>query len=215
MKAISQHRSLMVECLVVFGGIPLTIAIIKPHSWIYLVLWGLALLAWRAMVRHHNYDFRADWNGAALTRAVIIPIVQRFVPCALGMLAFTWFMIPEQVFSLPRDRPFVWVMVMILYPLLSVVPQEILFRSYFLRRYAKWLPPSMLFIASALAFGWVHIVLRNWVAVVFSMIGGLFFADTYRKTGSLAAICFEHALYGCYLFTIGMGYYFYHGQAVH
>ena len=44
--------------------------------------------------------------------------------------------------------------------------------------------------------------------------GGLFFADTYAKTRSLAAVYFEHALYGCYLFTIGLGFYFYHGNAV-
>ncbi|MEQ1789763.1 MAG: hypothetical protein ABL857_04905 [Rickettsiales bacterium] len=25
----------------------------------------------------------------------------------------------------------------------------------------------------------------------------------------------EHALYGCMIFTLGLGYYFYHGQAVH
>jgi hypothetical protein len=49
------------------------------------------------------------------------------------------------------------------------------------------------------------------VAVVFSMIGGYFFATTYTRHKSLAAAFIEHSLYGCYLFTIGLGYYFYHG----
>jgi len=128
-------------------------------------------------------------------------------------------------------------MVMLLYPPLSALPQEIIFRSYFFCRFRSLfitddphpspLPDreraakgkaqageGVLIVASALAFGWVHIVLQNWVAVAFSFAGGLLFGDTYQRTHSLAATCLEHALYGCTLFTFGLGFYFYHGMAV-
>jgi len=39
----------------------------------------------------------------------------------------------------------------------------------------------------------------------------LLFAARYAETGSLATSSFEHALYGCWLFTVGLGQYFYHG----
>jgi membrane protease YdiL (CAAX protease family) len=129
------------------------------------------------------------------------------------LLAFTAFMIPDHLFSL-LQKPDRWVMVIFLYPVLSALPQEIIFRSFIFRRFAPLFTPTQLSIASALAFGWAHIILMNWVAVVFSFLGGLLFTDTYRKTRSLAAVCFEHALYGCYIFTIGLGFYFYHGNAV-
>ncbi|NBX02998.1 MAG: CPBP family intramembrane metalloprotease [Alphaproteobacteria bacterium] len=210
---LPSRRLLITELVINFGAVPLAIALWKPHSWIYIVLWIFAALCWRILHRHGTF-FRMEWNFPALTHAVIARMLLRFIPCALAMVVFTAWMIPDHLFSLPRERPRVWVMVMILYPLLSVVPQEIIFRSYFLKRFQPLFSPAVLPVASAMLFGWVHIVLLNWVAVVFSTIGGYFFADTYSKTKSLACASFEHALYGCTLFTIGLGYYFYHGQAV-
>ena len=180
----------------------------------YATLWVAMGLCLRWLQRH-NYHFKTDWNAAGLNRANIKAIFLRYLPFAAFLWLFTWLVIPEHLFSLPRERPLVWVLVMILYPLLSVVPQEIIFRSFFFRRYAPWLQSEKaMIIASALAFGWLHIILQNWVAITFSAFGGLLFADTYRKKHSLALVCFEHALYGCTLFTLGLGYYFYHGQAV-
>jgi len=66
-------------------------------------------------------------------------------------------------------------------------------------------------IASGLAFALMHIVFRNVLAVMLTLAGGLLFAARYAETGSLATSCFEHALYGCWLFTVGLGQYFYHG----
>jgi hypothetical protein len=45
----------------------------------------------------------------------------------------------------------------------------------------------------------------------FACAGGLLFAARYAETNSLFTSSFEHALYGCWLFTIGLDPYFYHG----
>jgi membrane protease YdiL (CAAX protease family) len=66
-------------------------------------------------------------------------------------------------------------------------------------------------LASAVVFAFLHIVFRNWLAVALTFVGGLLFAASYAETGSLATSSFEHALYGCWLFTVGLGQYFYHG----
>jgi membrane protease YdiL (CAAX protease family) len=66
-------------------------------------------------------------------------------------------------------------------------------------------------LASACAFAFLHIIFRNWLAVALTFGGGLLFAARYAETGSLATSSFEHALYGCWLFTVGLGQYFYHG----
>lgn len=66
--------------------------------------------------------------------------------------------------------------------------------------------------ASALAFGWMHLVYGNLVAIGLTLAGGWYFADTYAKTGSLRLATLEHALYGNLLFTIGLGGFFSHSE---
>lgn len=203
------------EFMIIYVAVPLALAIIRPHSWIYTVLWFFALLAWRMLRQHYQISWREEWNMAALNKAELRRILKRFLPFAVALTFFTWIKIPQQLFLLPAQKPLVWVGVLVLYPLLSVFPQEIIYRSYYFRRYQNWPhDATQRFVLNCLVFGWVHIVLHNWVAVVFSTIGSAMFTQTYLRTRSLAAVCFEHALYGCYVFTVGLGYYFYHGMAV-
>ena len=49
------------------------------------------------------------------------------------------------------------------------------------------------------------------LAVALCVIGGWLFADTYSRTRSLWLASAEHALYGCLVFTVGLGRYFYGG----
>lgn len=205
----------MWQCFLIFGVLPLVISILKPRSWIYILLWLFTLQAWWTACRKHGYDLQADWNPSALDKATVKRILLRFLPFAAFLLFFTWWMIPERLFSFPLERPQTWAIVMIWYPVLSVFPQEILFRAFFFRHYAPWLKNERdMLLVNAAVFGWIHVVLQNWVAVAFSAVGGWLFAHTYAKTRSLAAVCFEHALYGCWVFTLGLGWYFYHGNAV-
>jgi uncharacterized protein len=101
---------------------------------------------------------------------------------------------------------------MILYPVLSVYPQGIIYRAFFFERYRILFPnPAVLIVVSALAFSFAHIIFRNPVALIFTLVGGLLFAWRYAATGSLLTSSFEHALYGCWMFTVGLGQYFYKG----
>ena len=111
-----------------------------------------------------------------------------------------------------RQHPGFWAVVMVAYPVVSVYPQGLLYRAFFFDRYAALFPGKWATIlASAAAFAFLHIVFRNWLAVALTFAGGLLFAARYADTGSLAASSFEHALYGCWLFTVGLGQFFYHG----
>jgi membrane protease YdiL (CAAX protease family) len=211
---INSRSFLILEYVFWFIALPATLAICKPHAWIYFVLWLLAALSCMRLEKYYNWNFYTDWNFAGLNRAAVKDILMRFIPFALALFFFTWSQIPDHLFSLPRERPGMWVMVLLLYPPLSAMPQEILFRTFIFKRFGPALSHKALILTSAFAFSFAHVVLRNWVAVIFSFLGGFIFADTYSKTRSLAAVYFEHALYGCYLFTIGLGYYFYHGTAV-
>ncbi|GBR19081.1 hypothetical protein AA3271_0383 [Gluconobacter japonicus NBRC 3271] len=71
----------------------------------------------------------------------------------------------------------------------------------------------MTIVASAVAFGFAHILFLNWIAVGMTLIGGVLFASDYSRHRSLTLTCFEHSLYGCLIFTVGLGRFFYTGEA--
>ena len=205
---------LVAELTLIFLVLPAVISVLKPRGAIYYFLWICTLLCLRWLQKDKDYRFARDWNYAALTRDNLKKLLLRFLVLFPLLIVFTAFMLPDRLFSFPRERPQMWLMVMIFYPLLSVVPQEIIFRSFFFRRYQSILQGNNIYFISAFAFGWVHIILQNWIAVLLSSVGGYMFARTYGQKNSLLLACLEHALYGCCIFTIGLGFYFYHGTAV-
>jgi membrane protease YdiL (CAAX protease family) len=136
-----------------------------------------------------------------------------FLICAGVVWVVVWLLAPELLFSFVRSNPVSWALVMVLYPVLSVYPQGIIYRSFLMHRYAALFPSgTLLIIVSAAAFAFMHIIFRNPLAVALTFAGGLLFAWRYRVTGSLFTSSLEHALYGCWLFTVGLGQYFYHGR---
>lgn len=203
-------KYLWLEFISIFGGLPLIVYIVRDRGVMFAALWLGALLGLHALRRRNGaFDYRKEWNWPA-ARAGFISMLRRFLPIAVLLTVFTVVHDGERLLSFPLERPQVWLMVMLLYPLLSVWPQEMLFRSFLMQRYTPiFTTPTSLAIASAAAFGFAHIVFNNWIAVVFCLAGGWLFADTYRRHRSLALVCIEHALYGCFIFTIGLGWYFY------
>lgn len=168
------------------------------------------VLLWKDGTFRFGQLWRASWHRAEGRR-----IGLWFGGSALILLVGTATWEPERLFDLPTERPQIWLLVMCFYPLLSVLPQELIFRVFFFHRYAQILPnPMARVLVSALAFGWVHIAFGHWVSVVLSTIGGLFFGLTYARTFSIRLVWIEHALYGCFLFTVGLGRYFYGGAAL-
>lgn len=111
-------------------------------------------------------------------------------------------------FSLPLNSPSDWLLLLIAYPILSVLPQELIFRSYFFHRYKRILPnKNNRVLLSALVFALAHCVYDNWIAVALSFVGGLLFSYTYAHSRSLAVCVLEHSLWGLWMFTIGVGQY--------
>lgn len=119
----------------------------------------------------------------------------------------------DLLFGFPSRAPQTWLIVMLFYPLLSVYPQEILFRTFLFHRYERAFgSPLPIIIFSALAFGWMHIFFGNPIAVPLTIASGALHAWTYARTRSTAAAVFEHALYGNAAFTIGLGWFFFTGS---
>ena len=200
------------ECGLLFGLVP---ALIDQFGLSRLLIPILVLFAAYVLVillLDPTFDRKQLWNMAGLVshwrRVVLI-----FVVGAAAIAIFTWQLVPHRLFRFPSQHPTFYTAVMVLYPIFSVFPQELMFRTYFFHRFKTIFPnPYVMIGASALAFGWAHIILGNWIAVVLSAIGGALFAYTYHHTRSTLAASIEHALYGDFIWTIGLGAFFYAGS---
>jgi membrane protease YdiL (CAAX protease family) len=54
-------------------------------------------------------------------------------------------------------------------------------------------------------FSLAHIFFKSSLVLILTFIGGILFAITYKKTNSTLLVSIEHAIFGCWLFTVGMG----------
>ncbi len=203
----------LAELLVLYAGIPTALALRDQRGRLLPVLWAVAALVGLLLWRDPSFDRRrlcgwcrekAEWRALAL----------RFAAAALLLTVALWWYRPGWLFRLPQQRPVLWALLMVLYPLLSVLPQGLIFRALYQHRYAPaFRSPRLALVAGAALFSLAHVPFGNGIAPLFTLFGGALFLRTYARTGSLAMSCVEHALYGNLLFTLGWGIYFYHGVA--
>jgi uncharacterized protein len=138
------------------------------------------------------------------------PLAGRIAGVAVFLLVYAALLHRDSFFILPRERPQLWLMIVMLYPLVSAFPQEFLYRSFYFRRYRAILPLGLKgILINAAAFGFLHIIYDNVPAVLLSFAAGIVFASVYLKTGKLTIPWIEHALYGLMVFTFGLGLLFY------
>ena len=123
-----------------------------------------------------------------------------------------WNMKYGSLFILARHEPFFLLIILVLYPVFSVYPQELIYRTWFFHRYAPLFRGQRMMIGvNALLFGYMHIIFHNPVAVILTLAGGVLFAKTYLKSGSTLLVSIEHSLYGGLIFTTGLGHHFFFG----
>jgi membrane protease YdiL (CAAX protease family) len=203
---------LSIEFSVLFFALPLLIyyRFIPNLPIPYLLLGALTSFL---VLRH---DPAIQLSQLFATRSILpnLPsLLLRDAVCLVFLGLAVRFFAPELLFSFIKRSPGFWALVMFLYPLISVFSQEMLYRAFFFHRYQSLFGDGWTMIfASALAFGFVHIIFGNWLSVLLCVFGGLLFAFTYHSSGSLLLACMEHAIFGNFIFTIGLGKFFYHGS---
>lgn len=202
------------ELCVLFLLGPFLYVILDPGQGVlFPALWLWCMFCLAVLLADRSFPRQELWNSRSLHTSWR-PILLRFAVLGGLMTLGVWLLMPDRLFDLPRHKPGLWLVIMIFYPLASVYPQEVIFRAFFFHRYAALFKnPAAMILASAVVFGWVHIIFGSWVSVVLTLIGGIMFAATYARSRSVAAASFEHALYGCLVFTIGLNDFFYTGAA--
>lgn len=136
------------------------------------------------------------WRTTLIKLSIIIVITSLYV----------FLLAPDKLFSVLIQKPMLWLAILFIYTFLSVWPQEIIYRTFFYARYESLFKNKWLFIfINAILFSLAHMFLQSLLVQLLTFFGGLLFAFTYQKTKSTILVSIEHAIYGNWLFTVGMG----------
>ncbi len=119
---------------------------------------------------------------------------------------YVFYIAPDKLFSVLIQKPQLWVVILFIYTFISVLPQEIVYRTFFYERYEGLIKNKWLFVfINAILFSMAHLFLKSFLVQLLTFFGGLLFAYTYQKTRSTTLVSVEHAIYGNWLFTVGLG----------
>ncbi|MEM6261412.1 MAG: CPBP family intramembrane glutamic endopeptidase [Bacteroidota bacterium] len=195
------------ELLILFVGIPLLyrFELIPFHKSIPLLLGGgyCFLMLWRDTSfdrRRFRINGFKDWKKLGL-------IWLGFAVISNAVVATIF---PDRLFLLVHENPLLLLIIWIFYPLWSAYPQELIFRAFFFHRYDALFPNvQVAILVNAILFSFSHIIFQNWIALAGTFLISFVFARTYLKSKSLSVVALEHSLIGNWVFTVGLGQYFY------
>jgi membrane protease YdiL (CAAX protease family) len=198
----TRYKSL--ELLIIFVLIPLSFAFnyapilklvigVLGFSYIIYVLFKIEKIKLRI---EKNINWKAFWRSTIIKLLIIMGITSIFV----------WFTDANNLFTVMLHKPKLWALILLFYSLFSVYPQELLYRTFFFQRYENLFKNEKLFIfINALLFSLAHLFFKNTLVLLLTFIGGILFAITFKKSKSTVLVSIEHSIYGCWLFTVGMG----------
>lgn len=153
-------------------------------------------------VNKNTFKIDEHINWASFWKQTII----KFILIVIITTTYVWITDKQALFNVVLNKPTLWIIILFVYSLLSVYPQELIYRTFFFQRYEMLFKNKKLFIfVNAVVFSLGHIFFRNNLVIVLTFLGGLLFAVTFYKTKSTLLVSIEHAIYGCWLFTVGMG----------
>lgn len=204
-----------VEFIVLFFGIPLIIyseSLIQHPTLILLpVLAGLII--YFVLKKDFNLKslIRLDVPGRLIKIHILLVLLTGMI-----LTAFVYFFKPEKLFNLPRENPNIWLILFFAYPVLSAYSQEVIFRTFLFTRYRRLFKNmNFLIIVSGVTFGFAHIVYYNPLSMLLTLIAGIYLAWIYRKTNSVLFTTILHSILGIFIFTIGLGEYFWLNMEKH
>ncbi len=203
------YWQLIAELAVFFFIFPLLFVykIVDLPLWLILIFLGLSVVLFLYNDNSYNKKLYINWKKG---KKYFLQMFLLFLLAAFVMVAAIWLIDSSKVFSFPRNNPEKLILLSFAYPLFSVIPQELFYRSFFFHRYSelfssKW---SLIFV-NALFFSFGHIFFKSPIVMFLTFIAGLIFAYRYNQSKSLLLTVIEHTLYGVWLFISGLGVYFF------
>jgi len=200
-------------CLYLLGPIGLTALLrfeLLDISKVPLVFFALFILSTVLLAKTPSFKWRSllpsSWWPEWRTIVVFLLISATLMGLTIQLTN------PNHFFGFPRRAPEIYLIVMGLYPILSVIPQGIIYRVLFFKRYGELFSDIRItLLMGAIAFGFAHLLFQNLFAVCLTFFGALVFNWAHHVRGSFWTANLLHVVGGWSIWTFGLGQYFYHG----
>ena len=193
-----------VEFFIIFILIPLSYLLEYPiiYKLIIGVVGFIYVIYILTKVEKNRFKIQKDLNWKLFWKQTLLKLIL----IAIITSTFVWFTNKESLFEVVLNKSKLWLIILFVYSIFSVYPQELIYRTFFFQRYQSLFKSELLFIIlNASVFSLGHIFFKNTLVLFLTFIGGILFALTFNKTKSTLLVSIEHAVYGCWLFTVGMG----------
>ncbi len=202
-------KKLKIEFFIIYFLIPLIVISIKfffseQKIFVFLPLFLVFFLSIYLLKKTPSFSFNSlkkkiDWNFFFLTSAFFV----------ISGFFYTIILDSNLLFNLPKNYFFLWVAIILFYPIFSVIPQEIIFRVLFFERYSCLFKNQFLYlILNSIIFAYIHLVFQNFHAFFITLITSPIFAYAYINK-SFKTCFLTHTIGGQLVFTYGLGNFFY------
>ena len=197
-------NTLKYELIFIFLFLPVILYFFNFTELIFLTLLGIFFLTFKILRNDKNFEFsilkkKIDWKFCNFF--FVIFLISGFI--------YTLIFEKESLLQLPRENPVLWITILFFYPLISVVPQEFIYRVFFFHRYQTLFNNNIYFIViNLIMFSFAHIVFQNFHAIFITALVSPIFAIAYLQKSFLTCVII-HSLGGQIIFTLGLGKYFF------
>lgn len=205
------------EMALIYLAAPLAIsAAVHDHNVpVFIALLPVLAVTMLFLLTDRTFSLVREFTRGFGLRA-LASILMVFIVAGGAVAYYVYAVHPAWFLEFPRNRPETYKKIMLLYPAMSVVAQELIYRTFFFHRYgalfgrAHWAA----FLLNGVLFGLGHIVIGTQLAVFGTMATGVLFATRYALTRSFWAVFIEHTLWGALVFTVGLGQFFFTGVGI-
>ena len=192
------------EFFFIFLIIPSTIFFLDSSIIIFLTLYLVSIFSLVILYFDKTFLFtslkkKIDWKFV-----IIFSVIFFF-------LGFFYVLLVDKnlLFIFPKTNFKLWLIVIFIYPFLSVIPQELVYRVFFFQRYFpninRFYFPVFL---NLVVFAYGHLVFSNMHAIIITAIVSPIFTYAYLKKSFWTCVIL-HTLGGQIIFTLGLGKYFF------
>ena len=201
---MQSNRYKFLELLLIFILIPISFAF--NYSSILKLIIGVLGFSYITYLLFKVEKIKLKIKKNINWKSFWISTVIKFLIIAIITMFFVWFTDKGNLFTVALNKPKLWVLILLFYSIFSVYPQELIYRTFFFKRYQSIFKNEKVFIIiNAILFSMAHLLFKNTLVLILTFIGGILFAITFKNTKSTLLVSIEHSIYGCWLFTVGMG----------
>ena len=192
------------EFFFIYLILPIIVIFFQTKIFVYLFLYIIFFLS-IILLKKEKFLFKSLFKKVNWRSFFIVSIIFFLI-----IFFYTYLYNKKLLFNFPLNNFEHWLLVILFYPIISVLPQEIIYRVLYIKRYARLFifKNNYNYIINTFVFSYGHLVFGNFHALILTALSSSFFLYEYKNNSFLN--CFLlHTIGGQLIFTVGLGEFFF------